>query len=206
MTAEIYRFTSTRPRFPDPLNTTEQLNQLPLVTQFFDAAPKTVVLTSLADSQPLIWTLGAVHALANPLSGWQSFKKVFAFLGNRKGRLTPALSQLILSSIKSICAEDVTGTVKKNLLERSKQVKSGIRGVGGMKRFQGFGMLELATFAGSGTFRIADLTELCPLSKALVSDAVDAHVRTYHTDRKNTMDWEKHAKETITSMVNPVDE
>ncbi|KAH7356021.1 hypothetical protein BKA66DRAFT_256362 [Pyrenochaeta sp. MPI-SDFR-AT-0127] len=206
MTSEIYRFTSTKPRYPDPLTAPEQLNQLSLITQFFAAAPQAAKVTEIANAQLLVSTLGAVHALANPLNFWQSFKGAFAFLGNRKGRLTPGLNEQIFSSITSICAGGISSSVKDHVLQRSKLVKNGIRGLRGKKRFEDYGWVELAAFAGTGPATVVDLTELCPSSVALDSTAVDSHVSTYHNDRKNTMDWEKDAKIMITSMVNPVDE
>lgn len=206
LTAEIYRFTSTKPRYPDPLIASEQLNQLSLVSQFFEAAPKTSHITDVANTQLLVSTLGAVHALANPLNFWQSFKGAFAFLGNRKGKLTPGLNEYIFSSIAGICAASVSASVKDHVLQRSKQVKTGIRGLRGKKRFEAFGWAELATFSGASGVTIVDLAELCPLSISMDSAAVNTHVGTYHNDRKNTMDREKDAKLLLNSMVNPTDE
>ena len=86
---ELYRFTSSKPRFRDPLSAPEQLRQLPLLMQYFAAAPKSPVIDEITNAQPLVSALGAVHALANPLDAWQSFKGAFGFIGNRKGSLTP---------------------------------------------------------------------------------------------------------------------
>lgn len=85
-------------------------------------------------------------------------------------------------------------------------MKNGIQSIGGKKCFEGFGRAELASFVDFGSPALIDLTELCPLSVALDTGAVDIHVRTYHIDRKTTMDLEKHAIDMITPMVNPKEE
>jgi hypothetical protein len=68
ISSEIYRFSATRPRFPDPLNVSEKISQLPLFTQFFAAAPKTTQVDDIGNSRLLVSTLGAIHAISNPIS------------------------------------------------------------------------------------------------------------------------------------------
>jgi len=181
------------------------MHHLTLTTQFFNAAPKNPVFTSPETAQLFVFTLGALHALSNPLDFWQSFKSAFAFLGNRKGKLTPQLNQHIFQTITTICAPEVAGSVKDFVLHRSKQVKAGIRAVGGKRRYEGFGQTELAAFA-STPFNLLDLTECCTGSLALTGGAAAQFVQTYHLDRKNTADWEMGAKRLLSEMVNPVDE
>jgi hypothetical protein len=209
LTSEIYQFTSTKPRFPDPLSTTEKLNQLPLVGQFFSFAPNKASVTDLANAQLLIPTLAAVHTLSNPLSAWQSIKGVFAFLGNRKGQLTPRLNEYIFGAITASCVPAVATTVKDHVVQRSKRVKAGIRTKSGKKRFDEFGQGELASFAGMtaiGNLGVLDLAQVNPLSVALNSAALENYVKSYHLNRRNTADMEDSAKAILVDMVNPTDE
>lgn len=205
LTAEIYRFTSSRPRFPDHLKASEQLHQLTLLSQFFAAAPKAQQIQDTSAAQMLVSTLGAIHALSNPLSSWQSIKGTFAFLGNRKGRLTPQLNKHIMDIITTTCAASAAGPVKEHMLQRSKLVKTGIRKAGGKKNFEIFGRSELATHAGTA-FNFMDLTDIYTGSVALAQAQVNGLVSTYQVERKNTTDWEVLAKAQLVEMVNPVDE
>lgn len=163
------------------------------------------MVSETATAQFLVSALGAVHALSNALSAWQGMKGAFAFLGNRKGRLTPQLNAYILDSISATCGTGVAGPVKDHVLQRSKQVKAGIKAVGGKKNFDGFGRAELAAFAGTA-FNYMDLTEVCAGSVALKQAQVDGMVRTHQMERKNTTDWETVAKNMLREMVNPVEE
>jgi len=211
MTSEIYQFTSTKPRFPDPLSTAEKLNQLPLVSQFFSSAPKSATVTDITNAQMLIATLAAVHALSNPLSSWQSIKGAFAFLGNRKGQLTPRLNEYIFRAITAGCVPAVAKTVKDHVLQRSKKIKTDIRSKSGKKkRFDEFGQGELASFAGMttaiGKLGVLDMAQVIPLSVALNSAALNSHVDGYHLHRRNTADMMHSAKALLDEMVNPADE
>jgi len=206
LASEIYLFTSTKPRFPDPLTVIEKINQLPLVTQFFADFPQDARVADIANAQMLVSTLGAVHALSNPLDAWQSIKGIFAFFGNRKGQLTPRLNEYIFKAIAATCAPGVAATVKEHVLQRSKQVKKGIRAQGGKKQFDGFGRAELALFVGTNTVKFQSLAEVNPLSVALNAAALDSHVQTYRIHRRNTTDMERGAKTMLTEMVNPTDD
>ncbi|KAE8447503.1 hypothetical protein EG329_010633 [Mollisiaceae sp. DMI_Dod_QoI] len=206
ISSEIYRFTATRPRFPDPLNVSEKINQLHLFSQFFAAAPKTAQVDDIGKAQLLVSTLGVIHAISNPLSFWQSMKGAFAFLGNRKGQLTPAANQRIFAAITDSCSAEVAATVKAHMLQRSQQVKTGIKSAQGHKNFTAFGMRELTSFVGIQTVVMIDLTELKPLSIALNSLALQNHQQGYRAHRQGTMQMEDGAKKMIKTMVNPVDE
>jgi hypothetical protein len=209
LTSEIYQFTSTKPRFPDPLSTTEKLNQLPLVSQFFSSTPNKASVTDIVNARLLISTLAAIHALSNPLSAWQSIKGFFAFLGNRKGQLTPRLNKYIFNAITASCVPPVATTVKDHVVRRSKQIKAGVRTMGGKKRFDEFGQGELASFASMtaiGNLGILDLAQVNPLSVALNSAALENHVESYRLNRRDTVDMEDAAKAMLDEMVNPTDE
>ncbi|KAF2259610.1 hypothetical protein CC78DRAFT_56977 [Lojkania enalia] len=205
LNAEIYLFTSTRPRFPDAVAKTEYLSHLPLVSQFFAAATKGTTVSEVANAQMLVSLLGAVHAQSNPLSFWQSTKSAFSFFGNRKGKLTPQLNSQIFSILSSSCDPAISGPVKDHVMQRSKQVKTGIRATKGKKSFAGFARTELATFAGT-PFNFVDLTEAKESSEALTSAVANQNFSTWQMEKKNTQDWERVAKTMLTEMVNPVDE
>lgn len=179
---------------------------MPLFTQFFAAAPKTAQVDDIGNSHLLVSTLGAIHAISNPIGFWQSVKGAFAFLGNRKGQLTPAANQRIFAAITSSCSTSVANTVKEHILQRSKQVKTGIKAANGPKSFTAFGMKELAAFVNVQAVSLFDLTELKPLSIALNSAALQSHQQGYHAHRQGTMVMEDGAKKMISEMVNPVDE
>lgn len=181
------------------------MHHLTLTTTFFNAAPKNPIFASPETAQLFVFTLGAVHALSNPLDFWQSFKSAFAFLGNRKGRLTPQLNQHIFGTITALCAPAVAESVKDYVLQRSKQVKAGIRAVGGKRRYEGFGQSELAAFANTA-FNCIDLTECCTGSLALGGGAAQQFVQTYCMDRDNRSKWVMDANKLLREMVNPVDE
>jgi hypothetical protein len=202
---EIYRFTTSRPRYPEPLDTVEQLQQLSLVTQFFAAAPKSVVIVESGNAQLLVSTLGSIHALSNPLNFWQKMKGAFAFCGNRKGKLTPSLNNCIFTSISSACNPAISGPIKDHVLQRSKQVKAGIRAAGGKKSFAAFGRKELAAFAGT-PFNFVDMTEMKDGSLALTAAVVDVNVRLYAAEKQYAEGLERDAKKMLLEMVNPVDE
>jgi hypothetical protein len=206
ISSEIYRFTATRPRFPDPLSVPEKISQLPLFSQFFTAAPQTAQVDDIGNAQPLISTLGAIHAIANPIGFWQSIKGAFAFLGNRKGQLTPTANQHIFAAITDSCSASVATTVKAHLLQRSKQVKTGIKAAKGPKSFTAFGTKELAAFVNVQKVVMFDLTELKPLSIALNSAALHNHQQEYHVQRQDTRTMEENVRKVLEEHVNPVGE
>lgn len=107
-------------------------------------------------------------------------KGAFAFMGNRKGQLTPAANQKIFAAVTDSCSASVAATVKEHLLQRSKQVKTGIMSMGGHKSFTAFGTRELAIFANVEKMIMFDLTELKPGSVALNSAAWQSHQQGYH--------------------------
>jgi hypothetical protein len=201
---------STKPRFPDPLNSAERFNQLPLTAQFFSAIPETTSLNNIGQAQMLVNTLGAIHAQSNPLSGWQSTKGVFSWLGNRKGLLTPVLNNHIFQSITAACTPSVATTVKEHVVQRSKKVKTGIRSKKGKKSFFAYGQTELQSFAGLtsniGPLVIQDLIELNPNSASMTSASLASHVEGYNIHHNNAYQLETHAKGFLGTIVNPVDE
>ncbi|KAF2738548.1 hypothetical protein EJ04DRAFT_573709 [Polyplosphaeria fusca] len=205
ISTEIYRFTTSRPRFPDPLDPAGQLQQLSLVTQFFAAAPKSAVVVESGNAQLLVSTLGAIHAISNPLNFWQGLKGSFAFCGNRKGKLTPGLNSWIFTSISSACNPAVAGSIKDHVLQRSKQVKAGIRAAGGKKSFAAFGREELAAFAGT-RFNFVDMTEIKDGSLALAAAVVDGNMKLRASEKQYADGLERDAKKMLVDMVNPVDE
>jgi transcriptional/translational regulatory protein YebC/TACO1 len=184
----------------------EKLTQLPLFTQFFAMAPKKAQIDDIAKAQLLVSTLGAIRAISNPIGPWQTIKGAFAFLGNRKGQLTPTVNEQIYTAITGSCSANVTTTVKERILQRSKQVKAGIQATKGHKSFTAFGMQELAAFAHVQHIVMFDLTELKPLSVALNNAALQSSRQGYHVRRQTTMEMEDRAKEMLSNMVNPVDE
>jgi hypothetical protein len=206
ITSEIYRFTATRPRFPDPLNVSEKISQLPLFSQFFAAAPKNEQVDDIGNAQLLVSTLGAIHAISNPIGFWQSIKRAFAFLGNRKGQLTPAANERIFAAITDSCSASVATAAKAHLLQRSKQVKAGIQTTKGPKSFTAFGTKELTAFVNVQKVLMFDLTELKPLSVALNSAALQSHQQGYYIHREDTKQIQEKVKKVLEEHVNPVDE
>jgi hypothetical protein len=184
----------------------EKLTQLPLFTQFFTMAPKTAQIDDIAKAQLLVSTLGVIRAISNPIGPWQTIKGTFAFLGNRKGQLTPTVNERIYTVITGSCSVNVATTVKERILQRSKQVKAGIKATKGHKSFTAFGMQELAAFVNVQHIVMFDLTELKPLSVALNSAALQSSQQGYHVHRQTTMQMEDRAKKMLSNMVNPVDE
>jgi hypothetical protein len=206
ISSEIYRFIATKPRFPDPLNASEKLTQLPLFTQFFETAPKKAQVDDIAKAQLLVSTLGVIRAISNPIGFWQTIKGAFAFLGNRKGQLTPILNERIYAAITGSCSASVATTAKEHIIQRSQQVKTGIQATGGQKSFTAFGMQELTTFVNVRSVAMFDLTELKPLSIALNGAALQSHQQGYRIHRHSTMQMEDGAKKMLGNMVNPADE
>jgi hypothetical protein len=184
----------------------EKLAQLPLFTQFFAIAPKKAQIDDIAKAQLLVSTLGAIHAISNPIGFWQTIKGAFAFLGNRKGQLTPTVNERIYAAITVSCSANVASTVKEHVLQRSKQVKTGIQATKGHKSFTAFGMQELAAFVHVQPVVMFDLTELKPLSVALNGAALQSSQHGYHVHRQTTLQMEDGAKKMLSNMVNPVDE
>jgi hypothetical protein len=184
----------------------EKISQLPLFTQFIATAPKTAQVDDIAKAQLLVSTLGDIHAISNPIGLWQTIKGTFAFLGNRKGQLTPTANERIFAAITGSCSASVAATVKAHMLQRSKQVKTGIQTTNGPKSFTAFGTKELATFVNIQPVVMFNLTELKPLSVALNGAALQSHQQVYHVHRQSTMQIEVEAKKMLRAMVNPVDE
>jgi hypothetical protein len=184
----------------------ERLAQLPLFTQFFATAPKKAQVDDIAKAQLLVSTLGAIRAISNPIGLWQTIKGALAFVGNRKGQLTPTVNERIYAAITASCSANVATTVKEHILQRSKQVKTGILATKGHKSFTAFGTQELAAFVNVQPVVMFDLTELKPLSVALNTAALQSHQQGYHVHRQTTVQMEDGAKEMLRNMVNPVDE
>jgi hypothetical protein len=178
---------------------------MPLFAQFFAIAPKTAQIDDIAKAQLLVSTFGAIHAISNPIGFWQTIKGAFAFLGNRKGQLTPTVNERIYAAITGSCSANVATTIKEHILQRSKQVKAGIQATKGHKSFTAFGTQELAAFVQVQPVMF-DLTELKPLSVALNGAALQSSQQGYHVHRQTTMQMEDRAKTMLSSMVNPVDE
>jgi hypothetical protein len=154
----------------------------------------------------LVSTLGAIHAIANPIGFWQSVKGAFSFMGNRKGQLTPAANQRIFAAITDSCSAGVAAIVKEHLLQRSKQVKAGIQSISGPKSFTAFGTKELTAFVNVSKVVMFDLTELKPGSLVLNSAALQSHQQGYHVHKTNTGLMVDNVKKVIEEHVNPVDE
>ena len=204
---EIYCFTATQPRFPDPIPAPEKLSQMPLTSLFFSLAPRDAQVTDAGHAQLLASALGAVHALANPLSFWQSMKATFSFCGNRKAQLTPKLNEQILLAVERACAPDVAAHVKQEVMQRSWQVKAGIsatanQGGGGHKSFDRFGQAELATFASVSGVMVHDLAALQPVSTAMNKDRLGQHCHDYHAHRETRETLKTHARAQLEEMVN----
>jgi hypothetical protein len=204
---EIYVFTGTKPRFPDPIPTPEKISQMELTSLFFELAPSQAQITDIAKAQFLVSALGAVHAVSNPLSFWQSMKAAFSFCGNRKGQLTSKLNQRIFLAIEKACAPEITETVKEHVRSRSKQVQSGIRSQPGKspKCFSGFGKTELVRFADVTAIEVHDLAALQPVSVAMNLAMLEGHRDTYRVHRHATETLRKHAEVQIQTMVNAED-
>ena len=226
LTSEIQRFNSARPRFPDAIKASETMLHLALTDEFFvqaTAVPTAITEAGSAGAQLLVSVLGAMHAVGNPLSPWESVKAVFAFLGHRKGRLTPKLNQRISDTLSSVSGPGVAMVLKEHVLQRSAQVKAGVRAVVKIRgphataasqksrqlRFDnGFGQGELARLAGAEQNlegAMVDLTELKPDSVAFSSGAYESHVETWSAGQKRTEELEKGARAMLSSMVSPED-
>lgn len=184
----------------------ETLGHLPLFTQFFSKPPKKAQVDDIAKAQFLVTTLGVIHATSNPIGPWQTLKDAFAFPGNRKGQLTSTVNKQINAVITGSCSANVAGTVKEHVLQRSKQVKVGIKAIKGHKSFTTFGMQELAAFIHVQAVDRFDLTELQPVSVALNSAALQSSQEGYRVHRQSMMQMEKASKKMLVDMVNPVDE
>jgi hypothetical protein len=208
---EIYCFTGTKPRFPDPIPAAEKLSQLPLTSLFFSLVPQESQATEAGHAQLLASALGAVHALGNPLSFWQKIKAAFSFCGNRKGPLTAKINEQIQLAVERVCAPDVAVAVSKEVKQRSAQVKSGIKttasngGAGGHKNFIRFGQAELASFASVNGVIVHDLAALKPASEAMKIDQLGDHRHRHHLHRQATGTLEAHARAQIQEMVNAED-
>ncbi|KAK4448720.1 hypothetical protein QBC34DRAFT_464461 [Podospora aff. communis PSN243] len=213
LTGEIYHFTGTKPRFPDPIPAAEKLSQLPLTSLFFSlweqsAGPRQLAAADAA--QLFAWVLGAVHAQANPLSFWQSMKQAFACCGNRKANLTAKLNERISLAVEQLCG-DAAAAVQAEVSRRSSQVKTGIAakaGGGHPKNFDVFGLSELEAFVGvaPGTLQVHELTALVPTSVGMTAAQLAVHQDQYYVGRQVTGRLEQHAKAQIDAMVNPTDE
>ena len=183
------------------------MKQLHLLSQFFAAAPQTAQIDDIGKAQLLVTTLGAVHAIVNPIGFWQSIKSGLSFLGNRKGQLTPVANAKILSSITASCSTDVAVAVKSHMLQRSKQVKMGIKTLKSPhKSFTNFGLGELTVLSGMENPMMVDLTEVKGGSEALDVKTLTNHKEGNRIHRNETLRMESEAKKQITEMVNPVDE
>ncbi|KAK5651900.1 hypothetical protein OQA88_11559 [Cercophora sp. LCS_1] len=202
---EIYCFTGTQPRFPDPIPVPEKLSQMPLTSLFFSLAPEQPRVTDIAEAQRLASALGAVHALANPLSFWQSVKAAFSCCGNRKGQLTAKLNEQILLAVDRACAPDVAAVVHKAVMERSGQVKTGIHASGGHKNFDRVGQAEVAAFVSVSGLMVHDLTALQPVSTAMNTAQVDSHRRNHWAHQQMMGTLKTHAEIQLKEMVNAED-
>ena len=208
---EIYCFTGAQPRFPDPIPVPEKLSQLPLTSLFFSLVPQIPQVTNAAHAQLLASALGAVHALANPLSAWQSLKAAFSCCGNRKAQLTAKLNEQIQLAIDRTCAPDVAGAVQQAITQRSGQVKAGINAsvgngkTGGHKNFDRFGQAELAGFASVSGVMVHDLTTLKPVSTSMKKSELDNHRHHHMTHQQTTETLKTHAEAKIKEMVNAED-
>jgi hypothetical protein len=100
----------------------------------------------------------------------------------------------------------VAAAVKEHLLQRSKQVKMGIKAAKGPKSFAAFGTKELSAFVNVQKVVMFDLTELKPLSAPLNSAALQIHQRGYHVQRQDTKTMEEKVKKVLEEHVNPIDE
>ena len=208
---EIYCFTGTQPRFPDPIPEPTKLSQLPLTSLFFSLVPPGAVITDLAQAQQLLTSaLGAVHALANPLSFWQSIKTTFSCCGNRKGQLTSKLNEQILLAVERTCAPEIAASVRQEVMRCSGRVKAGIKanksGGGGHKSFERFGQIELATFVNVSGVMVHDLTALKPVSTAMRNDQLQLHRHTHFAHRQTREGLKVRAEAQIREMVNAEDE
>ncbi|KAK3319584.1 hypothetical protein B0T19DRAFT_478693 [Cercophora scortea] len=208
---EIYCFTGTRPRFPDPIPVPEKLAQMPLTSLFFSLVPQLPQVTDVAQAQRLVSALGAVHALANPLSFWQWVKGSFSCCcGNRKGQLTAKLNEQILLAVDRACAApDVAAAVRQAVMQRSVQVKAGIRasrgGGGSHKSFDRFGQTEVAAFASVSGVMVHDLTALQPVSTSMNKTQVDQHRHNHWAKQHMVGTLKTHAETQLKEMVNAED-
>lgn len=168
-------------------------------------APKNAQVDDIGKAQLLVSTLGTIRAISNPIGAWQTIKGAFAFLGNRKGQLTPTVNERIYAAITGSCSANVATTVKEHIVQRSRQVKTGIQAAKGHKSFTVFGTQELAAFINVQPVMF-DLTELQPLSVALNGAALQTYQQGYHVQRQTTTQLENGAKKILSTMVNPVDE
>ncbi|KAK4449879.1 hypothetical protein QBC34DRAFT_462541 [Podospora aff. communis PSN243] len=206
LTSEIYRFTSARPGFPDPIPSSKKLFHLPLTRHFLSAAPTggQIAYDATNTTRLLVSTLGTIHAQANPLGVWQSIKGAFFFLGIRKGQLTSALNQQLFAALASTCSPKVAARVKKDILEYSKMVKVKIRrhrAIRGPKTFFDFGKAELAGLLP----KMVDLSEINLNSKALGLIEFETHVREMLSRKEKVDQMEAEAKDKLVALVNPVD-
>ncbi|KAH7137305.1 hypothetical protein B0J13DRAFT_639656 [Dactylonectria estremocensis] len=209
--SEIYRFCATRPRFPDPLSNSEKLAQLLLFSEFFTMASIVASgkVTDVKQAQLLTQTLGAVHAMSNSLSGWQSVKESFRYFGNRKGRLTAKLNKTIQSCIAATCSRDVVVAIKEHVEQQSEKVKDIIVGAEetiGHKNFEGVLRHELAKVVDIDETGFHDLTNENPLSIALCGTSLKLHRDQSHVHRQNQENLSNHAKGVLHALVNPVDD
>jgi hypothetical protein len=92
------------------------------------------------------------------------------------------------------------------MLQRSRQVSTGIQALGGQKSFTGFGMQELKGWMNVQAIAMFDLTELKPLSVAMDQAGLRSAQQVYHVHRQNTVVMEHGAKRQLSEMVNVVDE
>lgn len=100
----------------------------------------------------------------------------------------------------------MAATVKEHLLQRSKQVKVGIKSVGGHKNFGTFGLGELSALVGMTGVNWVDLTEVRDGSMAMSTAALQGHQNGYQIHRQTTMELKSAAEQRLREMVNQFDE
>ena len=140
-------------------------------------------VADIAKAQLLISTLSAIHAISNPIGFWQGVKSAFAFMGNRKGQLTPKLNEHIFTAIMTSCSPEVVVAVKDHMGQRSKHAGAGIKAAGGHKNFDDLGAQGLATFTGVKSVAMFDLTSLNPLSVAMNASTLQGYQNDYSLHR-----------------------
>ncbi|KAK8867416.1 hypothetical protein PGQ11_005994 [Apiospora arundinis] len=212
---EIYLMMGTKSRFPDPVPTKKKLLQMPLLSHFFDSAPRDDVrqIQDIKKAQPLVFVLGAIHAVSNPISSWHSFKATLDFLNRHQGHLKSRVNHFIFGIIQRNCAPSIVGTVKSHVMARSEQVRQGIRSQPSEmhKSFHWFGNRELAELTGdeSGGGTVAggwgwiDLLNSGKAGLALTGQACQQWVDYHETKHKAQADVIEASRKHIGSMVNP---
>ncbi|KAF2455404.1 hypothetical protein BDY21DRAFT_365605 [Lineolata rhizophorae] len=128
---EVARFCS-RSGWPHGIPGPILLDQLPLLSQFFKAAPQSAVITAAEGNEFLVQTLGTIYASALNIGFGRFVTQRVIRLGSRKAQLRPKILQAIRKALEA-CAPGHTATMLGAVEAAAKRTKDEIKGTKGKK-------------------------------------------------------------------------